>query len=360
MYNDGHIIEKEQGIKYESRMKTLSLALLTLIQPPIELGETWNSTDVSNTEKIISVMRDRLLQDTGRAPVMKRDAHPKYHGCVKANLQINVAGLNPAYQKGLFGQNGSYGAVVRFSNGDPNPNQHDSKGDVRGMATKVFGPEGVHDLVFVNSPVFFLNSSDDYVDFIKAFNKGGASILWFLTTHPSTAKTLLRISSAEVNNPLDLNYHSATPYKLGPRSMKMKFESCKRVKDSAPQAADPNFLSKRLARTLEYQSTCFDLYIQPNITGNTIERPMDLWDPQSNPFYKVGRLTIPAQTDIHSEARNEFCENVSFNPWRAPEANRPLGTINRMRMSIYSRQADFRQSYNRVADPAPANLDDVP
>jgi hypothetical protein len=45
---------------------------------------------------------------------------------------------------------------------------------------------------------------------------------------------------------------------------------------------------------------------------------------------------------------------MSFNPWRAPEENRPMGGVNRIRLEVYIKQAKMRQNYNRVEYPGPS------
>lgn len=351
-------------------------AASTIPQPVVEQGERWTSRDVKNAEHVLKLMREKLIRDTGNNPLMRRDAHPKHHGCVKANLAVDNSQLSKEHRVGLFAKNSTYPALIRFSNGSPNHTQADIEPDVRGMAVKVMGvpysnyltetnfesTSGVHDILTMNSPIFFIKNTRMYVDFLKAFSKGGMRVAWFSLMNPKVAYILYKIFSEKVYNPLDPDYHSATPYKLGNTSMKMKFTSCKTNKDLMPRNPENNFLSKNLQQYLASNASCFEFYIQPNQDprNNNIENPMRLWNPQKSPFIKVGTLTIPSQKDILSDHRQEFCENVSFNPWRAPENNRPMGAANRTRLEVYSQQAKFRQNYNSVADPYPTNHKDIP
>lgn len=69
----------------------------------------------------------------------------------------------------------------------------------------------------------------------------------------------------------------------------------------------------------------FSLYAQ--IQGDACEMPIE--DP-TVPWIgakevKLATITIPKQ-NIDDVERSIYCENLSFNPWRVPEANRPLGT----------------------------------
>src|SRR5688572_25226080 len=66
---------------------------------------------------------------------MLRQAHPKMHGCVKA--EFTVPDTLPANLKvGLFGKPGTYDALIRFSNANTEI-KHDKGKDVRGMAIKL-------------------------------------------------------------------------------------------------------------------------------------------------------------------------------------------------------------------------------
>lgn len=131
--------------------------------------------------------------------------------------------------------------------------------------------------------------------------------------------------------------------------MKMKFKTCKTIKDSIPSNPGADFLGERLASYLANEEGCFDFYIQPNEDSqkNNIEDAMIEWDSQKSPFLKVGQMRIKKQTGFRSKDRMEACENMSFNPWRAPEVNRPLGGVNRIRLKVYLDQFKLRQEYNR-------------
>lgn len=60
--------------------------------------------------------------------------------------------------------------------------------------------------------------------------------------------------------------------------------------------------------------------------------------------------------------RKDFCENLSFNPWRTLETHRPLGRINRARKTTYLMSSTFRHNSNRVeiAEPTEASFASQP
>lgn len=355
-----------------SNNRGLSSAEVSEEQPPVEQGEIWGPKQMEEATLVRNQFRDMLEESTGDAPLMKRDAHPKHHGCVEAKLSIDNENLKSKHRVGLFENPGDYRSIIRFSNGDPNPLKSDKKSDVRGMAIKVMGvpysnylsetgveqTNGVHDFVFMNSEAFFIKDPAHYGKFMNAVKGGGLSLAGFgafsfLNPNDKFLSILLKAFNMKVGNPLDINYHSATPYKLGPDSMKMMFKSCKTKKDKLDRKRDENYLSKKLLSYLDKNETCFDFYVQPNRDPkkNNIENSQLKWSTKKSPFIKVGRLHIPKQSRESILERNESCENSSFNPWRAPLANRPLGGVNRIRLEVYVKQAKMRHGHNGVVYP---------
>lgn len=349
-----------------------NLASVLVEQPATEQGESWTDYDAIHADKIREIFAAKLLKDTGNNPLMKRDAHPKHHGCVKATMFLNNSKLKMDQRKGLFEKNAQYETWVRFSNGDPDSSKADIEADVRGMAVKVMGvpydnylsqariedKTPVHDFVMMNSPVFFLGNASDYVDFIKSAFGGGIRFLWYAVTHPSVIGILQKARNMKVYSPLDVDYHSATPYKLGDTSMKFKFKSCKDKKDEAPAKPSPDFLGERMEASLKEKERCFVFYVQPNMepAKNNVEDSMKHWEEKGSPFVEVGILNIPRQSGVRTEERQSFCENITFNPWRSHVENRPMGAVNRVRLEVYSKQSQMRHDHNRETDPRPTKF----
>ena len=68
-----------------------------------------------------------------------RDAHPKEHGCVRAEFHT-YQNLDPSLAKGVFANGQAYDALIRFSNSSENPKGNDHDNDARGMAIKLTNP----------------------------------------------------------------------------------------------------------------------------------------------------------------------------------------------------------------------------
>ncbi|MBH48751.1 MAG: hypothetical protein CME71_11335 [Halobacteriovorax sp.] len=336
------------------------VASVNALQPAVEQGEVWGGNEAAMMDTVARIFHDTLIESTGDDKIMRRDAHPKHHGCVASELEIFNKNLPEQLRVGLFKENHKYQGIVRFSNGDPNFRKADSEKDVRGMAVKLFGVPyqnylqdiGVedgpnrHDFVFMNADSFFIPNPKAYEKFMEA-TQGRFGVLGYLAFHWGTLGKILK-SRVQIANSLDIDYASATPYKLGPTTMKMKFVSCKKVKDAIPERPNHDFLGESLESTLRDQEGCFDFYVQPNKDPkkNNIEDAMISWSEEKSPMIHVGQMKVKQQTGFRSSQRMSACENMTFNPWRAPLENRPVGGVNRIRLEVYLNQSKLRHEYN--------------
>lgn len=74
--------------------------------------------------------------------------------------------------------------------------------------------------------------------------------------------------------------------------------------------------------------------------------------------YLITRGDTPALGNI---SRHAYADDVlPFNSWRALEAHRPLGSINRLKKQVYDASSRFRHQMNHAPRIEPANIDDLP
>lgn len=330
--------------------------LLSPEQPELIHGEKWTNKDAINSQVVLDIFRKNHRERTGSSKTMRRDAHPKHHGCVKSSLVIDNSNLPENLKVGLFEKNAKYTSSIRFSNGNPDHTKEDGDADVRGFALKVDvdypnylqdigveGGENVHDFVFMNADSFFIPNSKKYRELMEY------GVPKYMLHNPSTAWRLLG-SLIKPGNPLDIDYHSSTPYRLGDTTMKMMFKSCRTKKSTKPWFANANYLGQRLEKSLSGKSSCFEMYVQPNKDKkiNNIENAMVNWKTRKSPRIKVGVLNIPKQEGFRSKEEMKKCEDMTFNPWRAHNLNRPVGAVNRVRLDVYINQARMRHEYNGI------------
>ena len=323
------------------------------------LGEALPPGEAEALGQIVRAIEGRVREAARNGPA-RRDAHPKQHGCVRAEFRV-LDTVPPRLRAGIFAEPRRFEAWVRFSNGSETPG-NDAQGDGRGMAIKLLGvadsPSGTQDFLLINHPVFFVRDAADYVEFQKA------SPPWRFFA-PSLNPFALRIREAliaraitgqEVRNPLSVRYWSMTPYACGELACKF---SARPLPPSSPHIAaeGPSFLRTNMARHLAEAEARFEFLVQPrtDVDAMPIEDPRIEWDEAASPFVPVAAVTIPPQR-FNTPERDAFGENLSFTPWHCPEAHRPLGGINRLRRTVYETISRLRHELNGAPreEPAPA------
>lgn len=285
-----------------------------------------------------------------------RDAHRKAHGCVAATFTVNN-GLPTHLARGLFATPRAYHAVVRFSNGSGR-SQNDRTGDGRGMAIKVMGvggpklladesTAGTQDFLLINHPVFFVRNAADYVDFQDSVGAGGLKAAsWFLKHAFHEAAIILAIGSKKVVNPLQPQYWSMAPSRLGSQQVKYSAKPC--AGSSTYAAYDgPDRLADNLRGQLATGGACFDFMVQPRTDPSSmpIEDPTIEWSARKSPFIPVARIEIPAQVPEQGQS----CDVRSFTPWHSLAEHRPLGGIQRVRKEVYLEISKLRHELNGQA-----------
>jgi catalase len=296
-------------------------------------------------------------------PPYRRDVHSKAHGCVRAVVEVD-AQAPAALRHGVFAQpSRKYRSWIRFSSGNTLP-QPDHVRDARGMAIKLTGVEGPklleaeagadsQDFVMINSPVFFIRNVADYSEFgrmladdrVYAYFFGGYSpnpLRWHLRDMALALKTLKPAPSSLLHT----QYHSLTAYKLGPDlNVKLSARACTGQPVAAVDRKRPDFLREEMKAELSRGEACFELLVQPQVAGKDmpVEDPTVLWSEEDSPFVKVATVTVPKQ-DFDTDRQNEFCESLSFSPWHAVEAHRPIGGLNRVRKAVYLEDARYRRT----------------
>jgi hypothetical protein len=307
------------------------------------------------------------------ASVVRRDAHAKAHGCVKATLRIDDD-LPGGLRVGSFSTPGmEFRSWLRFSNGAFEPGA-DSGMDGRGMALKIMPPSQspisagagtLHDLLMINYPVFFSPDAIDYAEFAKAGaltgNSDGLKKYFMPSYNPLRWRVrqgliAYRIAGQEVASPLAIQYFSMVPYLFGPgRAVKYSARPCQlpSVAQHGPvDSSGADFLQKAMQEELNRGPACFELMVQERQTGMPIEDATVEWSQSEAPYRRVGVITIPPQ-QFQSLEREAFCENTAFNPWNAPPEHRPLGSINRARKALYERISAERHNRNLAPEPNP-------
>ena len=92
--------------------------------------------------------------------------------------------------------------------------------------------------------------------------------------------------------------------------------------------------------TTQKSGAKFDFYINPQTDATTmpVEDPTVEW---TSPPVKLATISINPQS-FGSAEQVSFIENLSWSPWNCLPEHRPLGGINRARLSVYRDSRDLR------------------
>jgi Catalase len=344
-------------VKNADPQEVAALNGLRYPSPDAQLGEHLYP-DEKTIANQLSVVIEESIRKKYSAGTARRDAHPKAHGCVKAEIRI-VDTLPAALAKGMFIPGKTYPAWIRFSNGSADPMRADIKGDARGMAIKVLGVPGqklledeadatTQDFIMINHPVFFATDPARYLSFMDDANSDHFYRKLLIPFDLGVKGTLiaLKTGSSKISNPVQARYWSMVPYQLGTGAVKYSARGCSATTDPLPKNPEHDFLRVALRRTLQSGDACMEFMVQPRTSDNMdVEDSRIEWQEAAAPFYKIATIRIPQQT-FDTPEQNTFCENLSFTPWHALSEHKPLGVTNRLRKVIYDHISRVRHAMN--------------
>ncbi len=291
-----------------------------------------------------------------------RGVHAKGHACVKATVDV-IPNIPSQLQYGVFAEpNARYKAWIRFSNSGSNmANADDRAKDARGMAIKLLNAgENLNggttqEFIAHNSPAFFVTSVADYNQFVATkgdpsyFVQGYNPFKWRLRE----LWQLITAYAPPPKSPLWTQYYSNTAYKLGPHNIKFMMQSCEVPKTlAATKTDDADFLKHTLSEELASGDACMQLLVQVQDANKNmpIEDATVLWKESESPFLAVATINILKQT-FDTPEQQHFCENLSFSPWNALEAHKPIGALNRARKFVYEASSNLRHKINKTEVP---------
>jgi hypothetical protein len=339
------------------------------------LSDVLGKADDAAIREIADILVRTVRRDYPPGTLARRDAHPKHHGCVRAEFRID-ADVPGELRHGVFAEPRTFPAWIRFSNGAPRP-QSDQRRDQRGMAIKLLDVPGpkvlederdapTQDLVLASAPRFFIRSISDYVRFVKAAEKKPAFRVlgFFFSWNPLSWKLhdfrALLSTLEHAANPLAIRYWSQTPYRLGPHTVKY---SARPLDPPAPVSSSRSrdCLREAMADQLGRHPAVFEFMIQRQVdpAAMSTEDSTIEWPESLAPFRRVATITIPMQR-FDSPDQLALAEHISYTPWHTLAVHEPLGGINRVRLEVYRTISTLRHEMNGVPRREPRSLDIEP
>lgn len=331
--------------------------------PPPLATEIIPAGEAERIGDLAARLQAKIIRENPRG-IMRRDAHPKMHGLVRAEFTVEP-GLAPELQIGLFSQPQTYQAWIRFSNQSPGRGP-DSERDIRGMAIKLMGVPGekllerqknalTQDFILISTDAFVTRDVAQFDDLIKAMTGSLWAKICFFGLHWRVIRNLFR-SMRKFANPLQIRYFSTTPYQFGATAAKYSAIPRSERPDTVQANPASDYLRAAMVAQLEREDALFDfaVQLQTDAKAMPIEDPGRAWNEAASPWRKVATIRILRQ-EFDSDEQRAFGENLSFTPWHSLPAHRPLGGINRARRIVYELISSFRHEYNQVPRQEPTD-----
>ena len=340
-------------------------------------------------EQIVAAMgkASRLVFDKHRHGY--RDAHAKSHGILRGELRV-MENLPPHLSQGLFQAACVYPIIVRFSNapGDVRP---DSLHSQRGMAVKVIGVEGeraladgftTQDFLMVNYPTLPFGTVSGYFKLreliennphktdaeLASVGQKARMVAGVLNAFGRKLPAPIEMLSAANTHPLGETYHSMAPLRYGDYLGKISAAPLsENIRVLTGQAVDFSEQGSSQIRDLLvefFRGNAADFQLRVQLCTSLTEMPVEdasvRWPETLSPQQPIATIHLPVQ-DAYSDQRRNYADDVlSFSPWHALAAHRPLGGLMRSRLRAYEASSQFRHQVNGIAPVEPSSIDELP
>lgn len=337
--------------------------------PYAESVEVLPSDEADDICRVVQALKALLQRNREKTGHFHGDVHVKFHGCAAGEFRV-LPNLPAELAQGLFKNERTFSAVVRFSNSASQP-QPDLIPDGRGLAIKVFDVEEdrltpddlsrrTQDFVMVNHPVFFARNVKDFLRLEQVLVTANDNPLVTVTEgltggdwnplrwHWREALTAVQIAGHLPAHPASNTYFSMAPIRFGQYVAKYRVRPAGEILGSWLDLASSlgtqrDALQLMLAETLRSQQVLFEFQIQLRTSAETmpVEDATVEWPESESPYRTVALLLIPRQ-EIDTEQQKATCRQLAFNVWHAIADHQPLGGINRLRREVYPISAAWR------------------
>ena len=353
--------DRQALLEYLKVMDPPDLFAPVSLQSPNGVGiEDVPANENADIEELTSLQLEQMRTEAKEKHVepTERGQHPKHHGFLVA--KFTVSDDVPAELKvGIFREPKTYTAVLRFSS---TGEQDDRVIDNHGMAIKVLGVKPTlpsenqkdaatqtQDFVLLDHPLFFTPN----VATLVAFSQKKKSLVLdrrlkgkelhdaLKESFPNEVR-LLDGRKKHITSPLEEQYFSTTPYKLGETAVKYSAKP-DQSKDYLREVLVGQLKAREQpgsASTTRQPAARFGFYVQRQTdpVSMPIEDPTVEW---KSPWERVATIEIDAQ-EFDFPERWEWGNKLSFSPWHALAEHRPLGGINRARKVVYPASSKLR------------------
>lgn len=329
---------------------------------------------IADEEEITRKIKDHMARFTEReynGRIAERAGNTKTYGVVRGEFQV-MKDIAPEFKRGLFEQPVAFPAWIRFGGPGPlsPPDVEDS--GILSIGIKLMGVPGekflpdeksTQDFTGISCPTF---TTPNILENVKLQRQIYARTPVFYFINPFDSHYLDMLMQglyARMNtNPLEVRYWSCVPFLLGEgQAMKFSVKPLSKRKTKIPWNPPHDWLRQSMANTLSQTEVEleFSLQLQTNPRRMPIEDASIEWPERLSPFVPVAKLTVPMQS-FESPEQSVFARQLSYNPWHAISAHRPLGNQNRARREIYFQLSRLRQTMSNESHLEPTGSEIFP
>ena len=234
----------------------------------------------------------------------------------------------PALSRAAHLQGPDVAATVRFSNGSGDPRHPDYAPDPRGLAVKLYLPDGSRtDIVAVSTPVFPTRTPEGFIELLRA-QAAGPAAAWklplFFRHHPEALRVLPRVAPtlAPPASYATIPYHALHAYRWTDAEGSSRFvrltlrpaATVARLKPWEARRRGADYLQREIAERLVAGPVLFSIEAQIANPGDPTDDPSAAW-PKSRRRVTVGALHV---TGLDSE-RERDGDVLVFDPTRVTD-----------------------------------------
>ena len=350
--------------------------------PSFEVAEEDEQETIERIIESMLKIGETVANDEGHA---FRTVHAKSHGYVIGELEV-TAEIPSLYAHGLFATPGRYPVVMRFST-TPGDLLSDKVSTPRGVAIKVVGVHGsrvsnsegdsTQDFILVDGPTFSAPTAKKFVKNLKLLAATtdrmprtknalsaalrGAESLLEKTGHESAS--LKSMGGHPATHILGETFFSQVPLLYGPYIAKVALVPVAaaltaHTDEHIELSGHDDALREAVLRHFASAGGEWELRVQlcTNLDTMPVEDASVEWPQDESPYVTVGRVSAQPQSTWSQQRVAAIEDGMSFSPWHALAAHRPLGSVNRVRKPVYEAAARFRAQRNGAQVGEPRSL----
>jgi len=302
-------------------------------------------------------MSKRLVESLGAT----YGVHPGYRAAhakgILCAATFTPAPTAPQFSRAPHFAGPPVAAHVRFSNGSGDPTASDLARDARGMAIKLYLPDGsTTDLVAISLPVFFARTPEDLLEFNAARRADPATgapdvarVGEYLARHPEAVPAVTAaITHVIPASYATLTYHGIHAFAFADRSGAVRHGRYHlhpaagehALSDDQAASASPDYLQEELAARLSVGPASFAIVVEIAAAGDPVDDPTAPW-PEGRDQVDLGRIDV---TGLAFD-REQHGDILVFDPTRLPDGIAPTDDA-----ILLARSDAYRVSVGRRTD----------